>query len=108
MRGTSPLTARLLKPALVDAKTGTLTDSRALPWYITALLISQPLHFGDYGGVPLKILWALLDLITIIVLASGLYLWLVKKSRLEQDGAGVDEGTLDTTNAVVDVRDARQ
>ena len=35
MRGTSPLEARLLKPALIDAKTGNLTDSRDLPWYIT-------------------------------------------------------------------------
>lgn len=36
----------------------------------------QPLHFGNYGGMPLKILWALLDLLAILVLASGLYLWL--------------------------------
>ena len=43
-----------------------------------ALSLSQPLHFGDYGGLPLKILWALLDLITIVVLASGIYLWLGK------------------------------
>ena len=40
--------------------------------------LSQPLHFGDYGGMPLKILWALLDLATIIVLGSGLYHWLGK------------------------------
>jgi uncharacterized iron-regulated membrane protein len=39
------------------------------------LLLSQPLHFGDYGGTPLKVIWALLDVITIIVLLSGLYLW---------------------------------
>lgn len=79
MRGTTPLTARLLKPALIDARTGVLTDSRELPWYITGILVSQPLHFGDYGGLPLKIIWALLDLITIVVLASGIYLWLVKR-----------------------------
>jgi uncharacterized iron-regulated membrane protein len=41
---------------------------------MSALLLSQPLHFGDYGGLPLKIIWALLDIATIIVLASGLYL----------------------------------
>src|SRR5262249_49014085 len=55
MRGTTPLTSRLLKPALVDAETGAFTDSRALPLYVSALLISQPLHFGDYGGMPLKV-----------------------------------------------------
>ncbi|SMF76071.1 Uncharacterized iron-regulated membrane protein [Tistlia consotensis] len=81
MHGDTPLTARLLKPVLVDAETGALTASRELPWYVTALLVSQPLHFGDYGGLPLKVLWALLDLATIVVLASGLYLWLVKRRR---------------------------
>ena len=79
MRGVTPLTARLLKPVLVDAQTGELTASQELPWYVTALLISQPLHFGDYGGLPLKILWALLDILTIIVLSSGLYLWFKRR-----------------------------
>jgi len=74
MRGNTPLTARLIKPALVDAETGALTDMRDLPWYLVTLLISQPLHFGDYGGLPMKILWALLDILTIVVLGSGLYL----------------------------------
>ena len=35
--------------------------SRAPPWYLNALLLSQPLHFGDYGGVPMQWLWAALD-----------------------------------------------
>ncbi|MDI9727804.1 PepSY-associated TM helix domain-containing protein [Stutzerimonas stutzeri] len=43
---------------------------------VTALQLSEPLHFGDYGGLPLKVLWALLDILTIVVLGSGLYLWL--------------------------------
>lgn len=81
MRGTEPLTARLFKPVLIDAATAKLTDSRELPWYVTALLVSQPLHFGDYGGMPLKIIWALLDLITIVVLWSGLVLWWRKRRQ---------------------------
>jgi len=80
-QGDTPLTQRLLTLALIDAETGTLTDARPLPWYVQALLISQPLHFGDYGGLPLKILWALLDVFTIIVLGSGIYLWLRPKQR---------------------------
>ncbi len=78
-RGDTALTARLFKPVLVDAQTGQVTDSRHLPWYLTALLVSQPLHFGDYGGMPMQILWALLDVITIVVLGSGLYLWIAKR-----------------------------
>lgn len=77
-RGKTPLTSRLFTPVLADAQTGQLVSARGLPWYLRALEISRPLHFGDYGGVPLKIIWALLDLITIIVLGSGLYLWFAR------------------------------
>jgi uncharacterized iron-regulated membrane protein len=79
LQGDTPLTEHLLTPALIDAATGELTDVRPLPWYMWALQISRPLHFGDYGGLPLKILWALLDLFTIVVLGSGLYLWLGRR-----------------------------
>ncbi|WP_298023836.1 PepSY domain-containing protein [uncultured Parasphingopyxis sp.] len=80
-QGGTPLTRHLLTPALIDAETGELTDMRAMPWYNQALMLSKPLHFGDYGAIPLKILWALLDLATIVVLVSGLYLWLGKRGR---------------------------
>jgi uncharacterized iron-regulated membrane protein len=75
MHGDQALTARLYKPVLVDAQTAQITDRRKLPWYLTALLVSQPLHFGDYGGAGMQFLWALLDIATIVVLGSGLYLW---------------------------------
>jgi uncharacterized iron-regulated membrane protein len=65
---------------LIDASSGKVTDSRELPWYVVSLLVSQPLHFGDYGGMPLKIIWGVLDVLTIIVLGSGLYLWLKRRS----------------------------
>jgi hypothetical protein len=32
MRCDTPVTSRLLKPALIDAETGKLTDSRNMPW----------------------------------------------------------------------------
>ncbi|MFN4163391.1 MAG: PepSY-associated TM helix domain-containing protein [Ferrovibrio sp.] len=79
MRGDTPLTSRLLQPVLVDAVTAELTDTRKLPWYAATLLVSQPLHFGDYGGMPLQVIWALLDIVTIVVLGSGLYLWLARR-----------------------------
>jgi uncharacterized iron-regulated membrane protein len=78
-QGDTPLTERLLTPALIDAETGAFTTARPMPWYNQALSLSQPLHFGDYGGLPLKILWALLTLFTIVVLMTGLYLWLGKR-----------------------------
>ena len=78
-KGSTPITSRLFTPVLVDAATAQLTAAKALPWYLRTLQVSRPLHFGDYGGLPLKIIWALLDLATIVVLASGIYLWLGKR-----------------------------
>lgn len=75
MRGASPVTERLLKPTLVDAETAVLTDTRDMPLHIRALFLARPLHFGDYAGLPLKVVWALLDIVAIVVLVSGLYLW---------------------------------
>jgi uncharacterized iron-regulated membrane protein len=92
MQGTTPWTARLLTPVLIDAQTGQVIDTRAPPWYVTALLLSQPLHFGDYGGLPLKTLWALLDILTIVVLGSGLYLWLKQRKVPFETRLGVLQG----------------
>ncbi|BBK43508.1 hypothetical protein STVA_35280 [Allostella vacuolata] len=93
LRGATPATERLLTPALVDAVTGELTAMRSMPWYMLVLKLSQPLHFGDYGGLPLKILWAILDLVAIVILGSGIYLWLGRRrtalaSRLQEIDAG--------------------
>lgn len=93
LRGDTELTQKLLRPALVDSVTGKLTNLVELPWYVTALLISQPLHFGDYGGMPMKIIWAVLDVITIIVLGSGVYLWLGRRrTSLESRVAELELG----------------
>ncbi|CAN5285593.1 PepSY-associated TM helix domain-containing protein [soil metagenome] len=79
--GNTALTHRLFTAALVDAQTGRLTAVARMPAYLRLLQLSRPLHFGDYGGLPLKIVWALLDLVAIAVLRSGLYLWLDRTVR---------------------------
>lgn len=83
-KGRQPLTSRLFSPVLVDARSGKLAAVVKMPWYLRALEVSRPLHFGDYGGMPLKVLWALLDLVTIAVLASGLYLLLSRRSAVAE------------------------
>ena len=79
MKGSTHLTAHLLTPVLIDAGTLVVTAVGERPWYMDAMGMSQPLHFGDYGGMPMKILWAVLDGLTLIVLGSGLYLWIVRR-----------------------------
>ncbi len=56
--GATPLTSRLFTPVLIDAETGQLSGVERLPWYLRALEVSSPLHFGDYVGLPLKVMWA--------------------------------------------------
>jgi uncharacterized iron-regulated membrane protein len=84
-KGKEPLTSRLFTPVLFDAETGQLTAAKGLPWYLRTLEISRPLHFGDYGGTPLKIIWALFDVVLIVVLVSGLYLWLSRRRAPVED-----------------------
>ena len=79
MRGETPLTSRLVTPVLVDARTGVSSARIELPGYVKMMLLAEPLHFGDYGGQPLKLLWALLDILTIGVLITGIYLWWIKR-----------------------------
>lgn len=92
-QGDTPLTQRLLTPALIDARSGRLTDVTPMPISMKTLQLSQPLHFGDYGGLPLKLLWAALTSFTIVVLGSGLYLWLGRRgatlpARLQEVTSG--------------------
>ena len=84
MNGSTHLTSHLLTPVLIDASTLQVTAVGSRPWYMDAMGMSQPLHFGDYGGMPMKILWAVLDLVTIIVLGSGLYLWWVRRKATKE------------------------
>ena len=83
-KGNTPFTSRLFTPALLDARSGALVIAPDLPWYLKALEVSRPLHFGDYAGMPLKILWAILDIITILVLGSGLYLWIARRRQTSE------------------------
>jgi uncharacterized iron-regulated membrane protein len=78
-RGREPVTSRLFTPVLADAQNGRLAMAHGLPWYLRALEVSRPLHFGDYGGLLFKLAWALLDIITIAVLWSGLALWFKRR-----------------------------
>jgi uncharacterized iron-regulated membrane protein len=80
--GNTPLTHRLFSAAFVDAASGRLTSVAQMPGYLRALQLSRPLHFGDFGGMPLKVLWAFLDVIAILVLVSGFLLYAKRKKEI--------------------------
>jgi len=72
--GRTPLTHRLFSAVFVDARSGQVASISPMPLQLRILQLSRPLHFGDYGGLPLKILWACLDVIAMLVLISGILL----------------------------------
>ncbi|SMQ69664.1 Uncharacterized iron-regulated membrane protein [Altererythrobacter xiamenensis] len=96
-QGDRPLTQHLLTPALIDARSAELTDARAMPAINQALMMSKPLHFGDYGGLPLKLIWAALTLATIWVLWTGILLWARRspariERRIDEIASGAARG----------------
>lgn len=81
MSGTHRYDERQFQVVLVDAASGQLTDARDVPWYLKAILISEPLHFGDYGGLPLKLLWVASSLLTLFITGNGAWLWWRRRGR---------------------------
>ena len=78
-RGATPATAQLFTPVMIDAVDGRLAATLPMPWYLRAIEVSRPFHFGNYGGLPLKLIWTAFDLMTIAVLVTGIQLWLRPK-----------------------------
>lgn len=79
--GPSGLEEKLFRVALVNANTGAVDVVAELPWYLKAIVVSQPLHFGDYGGLALKILWSLSAWLTLFITANGAWLWWKRRRR---------------------------
>ncbi len=83
---------RLSQLVLVDAVD---PDAKAqiqeLPWYLQALVLSEPLHFGDYGGLALKIIWSILGVASLILPLSGFssYLQKRKQKKAKQRGGEI-------------------
>ncbi len=79
--GSEGLEERMFSVAFVDAATGEVPVALDLPLYLKAITLSQPLHFGDYGGLPLKILWTLCTWLTLFITANGAWLWWNRRRR---------------------------
>ncbi|MFH7376083.1 PepSY domain-containing protein, partial [Pseudomonas syringae pv. tagetis] len=62
LKGNTLLTAHLATPVLIDSQTLQVSAVVERPWFMDALGMSQPHPFGDYGVMPMKVLWAVLDM----------------------------------------------
>ncbi|WP_175998257.1 PepSY-associated TM helix domain-containing protein [Burkholderia stabilis] len=79
--GTTRLSRMLFDIALVDAGTGRFDGTLRMPAGLRVIQVSRSLHFGNFGGMPLKIDWALLDGITFMLVVSGFALWRERRRR---------------------------
>lgn len=64
-----------------DRETGALkkvTDIRQQGWWTQAEDMMGPLHFGTFGGLPIKILWSLGGLTPSVLAISGFLIWRVR------------------------------
>ena len=69
----------------VEGDTGDVSKVVSLPWYMELMLISEPLHFGNYGGVLLKVYWTIMGLGASLIPFSGLMIFLARKKVVNLD-----------------------
>lgn len=79
--GPEGLEERLFRAGVVDAASGELVALEEMPGYMKAIMLSQPLHFGDYGGLPLKLLWTACTWLTLFITGNGAWLWWDRRRR---------------------------
>lgn len=84
MYGRGRIDSRLFNIVLVDAGTGLVTAKRALPFYLKAIALAGPLHFGNYGGLPLKVFWLASTWSALFITVNGAWLWRMRRrARVE-------------------------
>ncbi len=98
LNGTTPMTERLTELVVINSQTGLLAEVIQLPLYLKVVLYSEPLHFGDYGGISLKIIWALFTLISLAVVCLGVTSFFMKR-RKQTSKPLIDKNHLGYVNA---------
>lgn len=83
INGTGIITQKISRLAVVNAQTGSLSEIIELPLYLKIVLLSEPLHFGDYGGLFLKIIWALFAVGSLAVALFGVSSFFMKRRKVK-------------------------
>ena len=84
-----PLRSRYGSTVLFDGKSGELkeiTDVREAGLWAQFLDSFTPLHFGTFGGLPIKILWCLGGLTPGLLSVSGFMIWYRRRYRMKRGG----------------------
>lgn len=54
-----------------------------LPWLLKTIIISEPLHYGNFGGIPLKVIWTIFSLLSSVLPFSASIIFLIRKGRIK-------------------------
>ena len=73
--GTKRYNERVFDVGIVEAASGRVVAIQPLPKILSLIVISEPLHFGDYGGLPLKLVWLAATWATLYITLNGAWLW---------------------------------
>jgi len=79
---------KLFEIVLLD-KAGRVTDTRPAPWYLKLIMLSEPLHLGDYGGLPLQLLWFACTWLTMYIVGNGAWLWWTRRRTSRRRSAAM-------------------
>lgn len=74
--------------AVVDAATARVAEIRELPLYLKGVVLSEPLHFGDYGGLFLKLAWTAFSVLTLVMVVVAFVAY-GKKRLARRRGTGL-------------------
>lgn len=85
LKGEKGLEEHMLGLVVVDAAEPATILPKAFPWYLKAVLVSEPLHFGNYGKLPLKIVWALFTVVTLGLSVTGLWVFFLGRRKRTRD-----------------------
>ncbi len=69
---------------LSSADSGGLREVVNLPFYLKALILSEPLHFGNYGGLLFKIIWLLFALCSLLVMIMGVATYWSRTRKMKE------------------------
>lgn len=89
--GKSGYDDKLFEIVMIEAATGEVTDIRPAPWYLKVIMLSEPLHFGDYGGLPLQLLWFACTWLTMFIVGNGAWLWWTRRRTARRRAAELVE-----------------
>lgn len=81
LTGGQGLEQSLFRVLMVDAASGDVAASPEMPLYFKVILLAEPLHFGNYGGLPLKLLWTACTFMAFFITANGAWLWWDRRRR---------------------------